>query len=193
VVGGGAGGYIVALRNAELGPLHFEIRYARTEQLFGVPLLRRMEEKFGHSVDIEAYGEFFATEADRVTLDPEEKDPFGLPLPRIDIALRENERAMMDHMEARLRDILAAAGLSDPHVREKGLLRTHLMGTCRMGRDPKTSVTDAFGETHEVANLFVADGSLFPGTTPSNPTLTIQALATRVADRMAARLKRRDA
>jgi len=188
-----AGGYIVALRNAELGPLHFEIRYARTEQLFGVPLLRRMEEKFGHSVDIEAYGEFFATEADRVTLDPEEQAPYALPLPRIDIALRENEPAMMAHMEARLRDILAAAGLSDPHVREKGLLRTHLMGTCRMGRDPKTSVTDAFGETHEVANLFVADGSLFPGTTPSNPTLTIQALATRVADRMAARLKRRDA
>jgi len=184
-----AGGYVIALRNAEMGPLHFELRYARPQRLFGAELLRMMEEKFGHSVTVDAYGEFFATKDDRVTLDAEEKDPFGLPLPRIDIALRENEHAMLDHMEASLRDIIGAAGIANPEVREKGLLRTHLMGTCRMGRDAKESVTDPFGETHDVANLFVADGSLFPGTTPSNPTLTIQALATRVAGRIAERLK----
>ena len=58
---------------------------------------------------------------------------------------------------------------------------THLMGTCRMGNDPKTSVCNPFGQTHDVRNLFIADGSLFPTSTPANPTLTIQAMATRVA------------
>jgi choline dehydrogenase-like flavoprotein len=50
-------------------------------------------------------------------------------------------------------------------------------------------VADAFGETHDVANLFIADGSLLPTSTPSNPTLTLQALATRVSDRIAERLR----
>jgi choline dehydrogenase-like flavoprotein len=186
---GFAGGYVVALRNAELGPLNFEFRHARPRGLFGKDLLRFMDERFGHSVTIDAYGEFFATVHDRVTLDPEVKDSFGLAAPRIDIRLRGNEHAMLDHMEKTLREILDACGAEDPTVRERGFLKTNLMGSCRMGSDPKQSVADAFGETHDVANLFIADGSLLPTSTPSNPTLTLQALATRVSDRIAERLR----
>jgi len=186
---GFAGGYVVALRNAELGPVNFEIRHVRPRGLFGKDLLRFMDERFGHSVTIDAYGESFSTADDRVTLDPKVKDSFGLAAPRIDVRLRENEHAMLDHMEKSLREILEATGATDVVAREKGMLKTHLMGTCRMGADPTNSVTDSFGESHEVANLFIADGSLFPSSTPSNPTLTIQALATRASDRIAERLK----
>jgi choline dehydrogenase-like flavoprotein len=183
-----AGGYIIALRNAELGPLSFYHHWARRRGLMGRELVSFMEQQFGHSVSISAYGEHFATDEDRVTLDPDEKDPFGLPVPRISIQRRENERAMEQHMAQTLRAILDAAGAHEVTLRdEPEIMGTHLLGTCRMGEDPATSVTDPYGETHEVKNLFVADGSLFPSSTPSNPTLTIQALATRVARRIAER------
>jgi choline dehydrogenase-like flavoprotein len=57
----------------------------------------------------------------------------------------------------------------------------HLLGTARMGDDPRTSVTDAFGRLHEVPNVVVADGSVFPSSGGANPTLTIMALALRAA------------
>lgn len=187
---GFAGGYVIALRNAELGPLAFYERWARPGARMGRELLTFMDREFGHSVSISAYGEHFATADDRVTLDPNEKDPFGLPIPRISIRRRDNEHAMQRHMERTLRAILDAAGGREIALRdEPEIMGTHLMGTCRMGENPLTSVTDSFGETHDVKNLFVADGSLFPSTTPSNPTLTIQALATRVARRIAERAR----
>ena len=58
----------------------------------------------------------------------------------------------------------------------------HLVGACRMGADPRTSVVDKFGRTHDIANLFVCDGSVFPTQGSANPGLTIQALAARTAD-----------
>jgi choline dehydrogenase-like flavoprotein len=64
----------------------------------------------------------------------------------------------------------------------------HLMGGCRMGTDPATSVTDAWGQVHGVPWLFIADGSLFPGCAEINPYVTIMALADRVAERVRARL-----
>ncbi|NDJ91964.1 GMC oxidoreductase, partial [Mycolicibacter kumamotonensis] len=59
---------------------------------------------------------------------------------------------------------------------------THNMGTCRMGSDPSTSVVNEFGQAHEVPNLFIADGSVFPTSGSENPTLTISALAIRQAE-----------
>ena len=64
------------------------------------------------------------------------------------------------------------------------------MGTARMGNDPKTSVCNAWGQTHDVRNLFVSDGSLFPSVGCENPTLTIVALALRQADYLAGQLAR---
>ena len=58
----------------------------------------------------------------------------------------------------------------------------HLLGTCRMGDDPKTSVVDRWGRAHDVPNLFIVDGSLFVTSAAVNPTSTIQALALRTAD-----------
>ena len=58
----------------------------------------------------------------------------------------------------------------------------HLVGACRMGGDPRSSVADKFGRTHDIANLFICDGSVFPTQGSANPGLTIQALAARTAD-----------
>ena len=58
----------------------------------------------------------------------------------------------------------------------------HLVGGARMGPDPRTSVVDGFGRTHDIPNLFVCDGSILPTQGSANPGLTIQALAARTAD-----------
>ena len=80
-------------------------------------------------------------------------------------------------------EALKAAGAFEtvvmPLVREAGW---HLMGTARMGRDPKTSVVNERGQAHDVKNLFIVDGSIFVTAGGVNPTSTIQALALYVAD-----------
>ncbi|HEY1776989.1 MAG TPA: GMC family oxidoreductase [Solirubrobacteraceae bacterium] len=80
------------------------------------------------------------------------------------------------------RRVLEAAGAKQ--VLWTGLVTTHIQGSCRMGSDPARSVVDAHGELHSVKRLFVGDGSVIPRTVSSNPSLTIMALATRLADHL---------
>ena len=82
------------------------------------------------------------------------------------------------------RDVLLAAGAK--RVLQTDLLSTHVQGGCRMGSDPSRSVVDAHGEMHDVRRLFVGDSSVLPRTPAINPSLTIMALATRLADYLAA-------
>ena len=90
-------------------------------------------------------------------------------------------------MEASLRfsrEILEAAGARQ--VCWTGIASTHVQGTCRIGDDPSRSVVDRNGESHDVRRLFVGDASAIPRTLSVNPSLTIMALATRLADHLAA-------
>jgi choline dehydrogenase-like flavoprotein len=80
------------------------------------------------------------------------------------------------------RNVLRAAGASS--VRWTGPVTTHVQGTCRMGSDPERSVVDADGQSWDVKGLYVGDGSLVPRTLSVNPSLTIMALATRLADHL---------
>ncbi len=183
-----AGGYVIALRNAELGPYYLYRQRLARPTLFGAELLETLTDTFGHTANISAYGEHFATENDRVDLHPEIKDTLGLPVPRIRIRHGDNEAAMHEHMGGILTSIMEAAGGRQIRFEsDRSILGTHLMGTCRMGTDPDQSVVDADGRTHDIGNLLIADGSLFPTSTPSNPTLTIQAMALRIAERLIAR------
>jgi choline dehydrogenase-like flavoprotein len=84
-------------------------------------------------------------------------------------------------------EVLRAAG---GHDLWSGEDTAHLMGGCRMGDDPETSITNADGRTWEIPNLWVCDGSLFPTSGGVNPSLTIQALACRMGDRITAMAKR---
>jgi choline dehydrogenase-like flavoprotein len=123
----------------------------------------------------------------RIILDPELKDSSGLAAPRIQYRMSENSQRMLQFHLQRAQESLEAAGAYEtvvaPQIRETGW---HLLGTCKMGDDPQTSVVDRWGRTHDVPNLFVFDGSIWPTSSGMNPTATIVALALRCADHLVA-------
>ena len=101
---------------------------------------------------------------------------------RLDVDLQPVEHERIDNALRFSRDVLEAAGAAQ--VCWTGLVSTHAQGSCRMGDDPARSVVDRNGESHEVKRLFVGDASLVPRTLSVNPSLTIMALATRLADHL---------
>ena len=120
----------------------------------------------------------------RVEVDYEVTDAWGLPVARISLTPHENDLAMGRFLIDRNAEILEAAGAT--RVQRVYIDRitgncSHQHGTARMGNDPDTSVLDRNCQAHEVDNLFVVDGSPFPTGTGINPTLTIMANAWRVA------------
>jgi len=121
-----------------------------------------------------------------IDLDPELKDDWGLPAMRVTFKMHPDDLANMKFVLARQREILEAAGAKRVWDAGVGDLigSVHLMGTCRMGNDPATSVVDKFNRAHDVPNLFVVDGSSFVTSGRQQPTATIQALAYRAADHM---------
>jgi choline dehydrogenase-like flavoprotein len=105
---------------------------------------------------------------------------------RFDVHFEANELERIDRGFRFCRDVLEAAGATQ--VCWSGLASTHVQGTCRMGDDPARSVVDRNCESHDVERLFVGDASLIPRTLAVNPSLTIMALATRLADHLDAEL-----
>lgn len=125
----------------------------------------------------------------RVTLHPDLKDADGIPAPKVEYRLSENSLRMLEHAVARGREVLEAAGAVEVVVESPlRLAGWHLMGTARMGDDPRTSVVNPWGRCHDVRNLFIVDGSVFVTAAAVNPTNTIQALALYIADTMKQRL-----
>ena len=109
-------------------------------------------------------------EENAITLDPELKDGDGIPAPRISYRLSENSRAALDFNVERAVEAHEAAGAVETIVsRMHADCGWHLMGTARIGIDPLSSVCDPFGRTHDVPNLFVADGSIFVTAGAMNP------------------------
>jgi choline dehydrogenase-like flavoprotein len=130
-------------------------------------------------------GEDAPQPANRVDLDPELRDIHGLPAARITYAPHAFELEARRVYAPRLLAILEGAGaqfgaIAPPYGGDFAPGSRHVMGTLRMGRDPRASVVDAFGRFHDLENLYACDGSLFPTSSGYNPTLTIQALALRV-------------
>lgn len=128
--------------------------------------------------------ETLSMETNTIDLDPNLKDKWDLPVPRVTYNVHPNEHIIGNFFRARAKELLEAAQARDiitgaNYVPKGG---THLMGTCRMGNDPKTSALNGFCQTHDVKNLFVVDGSCFVTAGKSNPTLTIQAIAYRTSD-----------
>ncbi|QIG80236.1 GMC family oxidoreductase [Stakelama tenebrarum] len=150
--------------------------------LWGQALIDEMARN-NHSVGLKMVGEVLPYEHNRVTLS-DETDQYGLPVPRITFSLGENEQAMIAHATDFMDRSLEAAGAAE---RWKEMDDTcHLGGTARMGDDPATSVVDPDCRSWDIPNLWVCDGSVFPTVGGVNPSLTIQALACRLADRVKA-------
>jgi choline dehydrogenase-like flavoprotein len=142
-----------------------------------------MDERLDREVIMYLCGEDLPDESNRVELDWQQRDEFGLPGVRTHYTLNENSTRLGNDMIQHGRRVLETAGATS--IRDFGLSPIwgwHLLGTARMGTDPETSVTDAFNRSHEVSNLYICDSSSLPTSGAVNPTHTIQALALRCAD-----------
>jgi choline dehydrogenase-like flavoprotein len=133
-------------------------------------------------------GEDPPQQSNRITLHPTEKDQFGLPVPVVTYHKHPNTDAMLDYAYSKGRQMYESLGATRVFTHE-GFGATHNMGTCRMGKDPATSVCNSFGQTHDIDNLFISDGSLFTTSGSANPTLTIISLMLRQADYLAEQLQ----
>jgi choline dehydrogenase-like flavoprotein len=126
-------------------------------------------------------------ESNNITLDPQVKDAMGRPALRMTYRDHADDLAMMSFLQDRAVEILHAAGAQtvwrEPVVPQN--VHTHLLGTCRMGTDPATSVVDPWHRSHDVPNLFICDGSSLVSSGRGQPTMTIQALALRAAEHIA--------
>jgi choline dehydrogenase-like flavoprotein len=141
-----------------------------------------MQERFAHVIPVIIQGEDLPEASNRVELDSDVSDSNGIPAPRVVYRNNENSRRLLDHGLRMGRELLKAAGAKDILASDVVVEASHLMGTARMGNDPRTSVVNARHQVHDVKNLFVVDGSSFVTSSSVNPTSTIGALALRAAD-----------
>lgn len=128
------------------------------------------------------HGEDFPSETNRITLHPSKKDQFGIPVPVVHYEHHPNSLKVRDYALKKARAMYESVGATDVFDMIDVFPATHNMGTARMGTDPESSVCNPWGQTHDVENLFVCDGSVFPSAGCENPTLTIVALALRQAE-----------
>jgi choline dehydrogenase-like flavoprotein len=151
-----------------------------------------LHHNFTRTIEIFCHGSSLPVESNSFSLDPEVKDAWGLPALRMTFRDHPNDVKMMQWMQDRAMEVLDAAGAKTTWhtpVQEQQFA-VHLLGTCRMGNDPKISVINADHRTHDVPNLFLCDGSSLVTSGRGQPTMTIMALAFRAADRITALAKR---
>ena len=139
-------------------------------------------EDYDHLAAMLVHGEDMAQESNFISLHPSRKDQYGLPVPVVHYEEHPNSRRLMRYALDRGRAMYESLGAREVFEMVDVFPATHNMGTARMGNDPATSVCNAWGQTHDIENLFISDGSLFPSVGCENPTLTIVALALRQAD-----------
>lgn len=149
----------------------------------------------GNQCGLTAFGEMLPTADNRVTIDRDRTDAWGIPVPRVTCAHGENERAMAADQMNSLRAILDEAGFETwRFARDVSVpgLALHEVGTVRMGDDARSSALNGFCQSWDVANLFVMDGSCFVSQGAQNPTLTMLALAARSCDYLVDSYRRGD-
>ena len=153
--------------------------------IWGPGFHQSIRKRLGRSAMWGIIAEDLPDEANRVVLDPELKDGDGIPAPKLIYRMSENSYRLLRFHQERARESLQAAGAYEtivaPLIRETGW---HLLGTAKMGVDPGSSVVDAWGRAHDIPNLFIFDGSIWPTSSGMNPTATIAALALRCSDQL---------
>lgn len=149
-------------------------------------------DRYDHVAGMFITGEDPPQAGNRITLHPTEKDEAGLPVPVLEYTDHPNSTAMRKHATAAGRRIYESLGATHLYASTKLETTCHNMGVARMSDDPKDGVTNKWGQAHDVPNLFVSDGSVFPSSAAANPTLTITALAIRQAEHIADRMRRRE-
>ena len=201
------GGYIPRFRNVFNQETDFLRGYAcgfsasrrtwsDTDQ-FGVGLKRELlNPRLGTwRVGSHMMGETIPKEQNSVKLDPDRKDDWGVPLLKIAVEYDDNDEKMRNDYLAQFEEMFTAAGFINirPQKREMAPgLDIHEMGGVRMGKDPKTSLLNAWNQIHSCKNVFVTDGACMTSTSTQNPSLTYMALTARAAHFAVEELKKQN-
>ncbi|MDC0478668.1 GMC family oxidoreductase, partial [Flavobacteriaceae bacterium] len=163
------------------------------EMAYGEGLKEAVMKPGGWSIGMTAFGETLPYHENKMFLDYNKKDQWGLPTVTFDAEIKENEKMMRKDMTVQAAEMLDAAGFKDIAQFDKGYsmgLGIHEMGTARMGRDPKTSILNKNNQLHAVSNVYVTDGSGMTSAGNQNPSLTYMALTARAADHAVNELKK---
>lgn len=147
----------------------------------------------GWQFGISGFGEVLPYEDNRMFLDYDKKDKWGLPTVTFDAEFGDNEWKMREDIKEQAFDMLNKAGLKDITVYDEPEalgIGIHEMGTARMGRDPKTSVLNGNNQLHAVENVYVTDGAFMTSASCVNPSLTYMAFSARAANHAAQELKK---
>jgi choline dehydrogenase-like flavoprotein len=155
---------------------------------WGAEYKRLLRHEFTRSMEVLGSTTSLPVESNSVSLDPELRDRHGRPALRLTYRDHPDDLAMAGFLQDRALELLEAAGARRVWSRpvEPSRVGYHLLGTCRMGDDPRHSVVNRDHRSHDVPNLFICDGSSLVTSGRGQPTMTIQALAFRAADRMTA-------
>jgi choline dehydrogenase-like flavoprotein len=170
--------------------------YAKQLPGFGADFKAAVKRRYPALVAIHPYGEVLGYRDNRITVNDNDVDQYGIPIPHLTFKVGENERTMVQEMYDMVEQIFAA-GKIEPLPYTRGAIDTygsaiHEHSTCRMGADPKRSALNGFCQMHEVKNVFVPDGAAFTTASEKNPTLTILALAWRSSDYLADEIRKRN-
>ena len=151
-----------------------------------------LKHNFARSMEVAAHGTSLPVENNSFSLDPELKDAWGLPALRLTYKDHPDDLKLTNWLFQRAHEVHEAAGAVKKwgYPAQEQQFGVHLLGTCRMGKDAKTSVINADHRTHDVKNLFLCDGSSLVTSGRGQPTMTIMALAFRAADRITGLAKR---
>lgn len=152
--------------------------------LRGTELRTAVAEQTSRHVQLASLIEQLPSAANRVALDAQEKDPYGVPLPRIHFDIGAYARDGLAAARAAHDAVFAKLAANAVQHKDEFQGAGHIIGTCRMGADAKTSVVDANLRAHDHPNLYLAGSAVFPTSGTANPTLTIAALALRLAERI---------
>jgi choline dehydrogenase-like flavoprotein len=159
----------------------------------GAELKNELSEPGPWTMGITAFGEILPYHDNKITLDKDKKDKWGLPVLRFDCEIKDNEKKMRKAMIDDAKEMLQAAGLKSVYGFDNDYamgMGIHEMGTARMGRDPKTSVLNSNNQMWDAKNVFVTDGSFMVSAGCQNPSLTYMAMTARAADFAVKELKK---
>jgi choline dehydrogenase-like flavoprotein len=148
-------------------------------------------DQYDHMAGMWLVGEDMPQESNRVSLHASEKDQHGMPVPNVHFSDHPNDIAMRNHAYKQGSAVYDAVGASK-NYEVPPYPSTHNLGTCRMSAKAKDGVCNKWGQTHDIKNLFISDGSQFTTGAAENPTLTIVTLAIRQAEYIANQMSKKN-
>ena len=172
--------------NRQLGPINTALGGPLEKPIsWGQGHHKDFDERISKLIPLAALVEDLPELHNEVVLDDSLTDSSGIPAPKVNYKISDNSKKALDYSIERCTEVLEASGahkiLANPLLKRAGW---HLLGTTRMGTDPKNSVVNKFGGSHDIKNLFVIDGSLFVTSGAVNPTSTLQAITLFIADNL---------